>query len=129
MCPGEGGAQEGTDVGFANITATSLTTSGDVTVGGNLNVTGDGPHNMAVAMTNATGNEVGITIDCTANKSTSGEAVCRETNITDISSPGLLLFERNKTAGSNRYARDSDGKTTWTAGNGKVVQVDQGGII
>lgn len=93
-----------------------LTTSGDLIVGGNLDVNGDGPHSIFANLT-GTGPKVGLSYDCTVDM-TSGDAICYDIDITDTASPGLLYGIRVRVGGVERLLVDTDGILTATGGLG-----------
>ena len=76
ICTGcGGGVSEGSDVGFGNITATSLQV-------------GEGVTTLFPTLDEATGDEAALSIEYTTNKATSGNDTGLKINMTDTASPG-----------------------------------------
>ena len=95
----------GSDASFKNLSVT-----------GNLNVSGDGPHNISVVLDNATGDETAISMSVIINKATSGDATGLNVDCIDTSSPGALDCFRVQTGGVDKFTVSSAGNLA-AAGN------------
>ena len=104
ICTGcGGGVSEGSDVGFGNITATSLQV-------------GEGVTTLFPTLDEATGDEAALSIEYTTNKATSGNDTGLKINMTDTASPGTskLLDLRHNDVRVFSVAEDG---TTFSAGS------------
>lgn len=93
-----GGIVEGDSPTFNNLSVT-----------GNLNVSGNGPHNISSVQDDATGDEVGLIITGTCNKATSGDCTVVTINMIDTATPGEAIILDLKSGGGTRLSFEETG--------------------
>lgn len=87
----------------------------NISVTGNLNLTGDGPHSISAFMNNSTGNQIGLNYQYTTNKATSGNDTGFVINQIDTASPGTSLLQDWQVGGVSMLRVDNTGLLRWKA--------------
>ena len=85
--------------------------TGVSTIGISGSLSGDGPHNISAVMDNTTGNEIGLSLNCTTDKA-AGDDSCFVINQTDTASPGTSYIQDWQVGGASKLKLYNDGTLT-----------------